>query len=199
MTANPTNNLSAANPTNTLSAANPTNNPSAATSAANPEAEKWFNNGNEKYLKGDFRGAIASYDQALKIKPDDPEAWYSRGIVAGKLIYNTFFPIFPANPVPLSQLLQNPALDLRDYPGEIASYQEGLKQCPRETHPQGWGFLNHRIGIARYFRGQLASRSDGTSTDEYGQRHKAAHFYHQAVDSYQQALEVIVRFVQPKG
>ncbi|TRT45920.1 MAG: tetratricopeptide repeat protein, partial [Microcystis aeruginosa Ma_QC_C_20070703_M131] len=49
------------------------------------DAEFWFEQGNQKYMNGDFIGAIASYDQALEIKPDFHEAWYNRGIALRNL------------------------------------------------------------------------------------------------------------------
>ncbi|MEH1821745.1 MAG: CHAT domain-containing tetratricopeptide repeat protein [Nostoc sp.] len=49
------------------------------------EAEVWFNQGFEQFRVWDFVGAIASYDKALKIKPDYHEAWYNRGITLDKL------------------------------------------------------------------------------------------------------------------
>ena len=44
-------------------------------------AEKWFEQGNSLYFEGRYQEAIASYDNALKFKPDYHEAWYNRGLV----------------------------------------------------------------------------------------------------------------------
>ncbi|MDJ1175205.1 CHAT domain-containing protein [Roseofilum capinflatum] len=49
------------------------------------EAEAWFERGKAEYMQGDFLGAIASYDQALEIKPDDHYAWNGRGVALGDL------------------------------------------------------------------------------------------------------------------
>jgi tetratricopeptide (TPR) repeat protein len=46
----------------------------------------FFNVGNGFYQIGRYEEAIASYDKALAIKPDSPEAWYSRGNALGNLI-----------------------------------------------------------------------------------------------------------------
>ncbi|EPF22454.1 MAG: tetratricopeptide repeat protein [Microcystis aeruginosa Ma_MB_F_20061100_S19] len=43
------------------------------------DAAFWFQQGNQKYMNGDFLGAIASYDRALEIKPDYYYAWNNRG------------------------------------------------------------------------------------------------------------------------
>ncbi|MCC3593203.1 tetratricopeptide repeat protein [Microcoleus sp. PH2017_28_MFU_U_A] len=49
------------------------------------EAEAWTKLGNEQYMKGDFEGALKSYDKALEIKPDYYKAWNGRGIALGNL------------------------------------------------------------------------------------------------------------------
>jgi len=53
--------------------------------------------------------------------------------------------------------LSNPLLQQRGYLGALASYQAELdKAIGRETHPEGWGVLHHKIGQAHY---QQATRS----------------------------------------
>ncbi len=49
------------------------------------DAEFWFEQGTQKYMNGDFIGAIASYDRALEIKPDDHHAWNNRGSALANL------------------------------------------------------------------------------------------------------------------
>jgi tetratricopeptide (TPR) repeat protein len=44
-----------------------------------------FELGNLLYTVKEYEAAIASYDKALEIKPDDHEAWYSRGIALDDL------------------------------------------------------------------------------------------------------------------
>ena len=51
----------------------------------NQSPEDWINKGYDQYFSGNLQGAIASYDKAIEIKPDDHEAWYYRGIALGKL------------------------------------------------------------------------------------------------------------------
>ncbi|MEH2320057.1 CHAT domain-containing protein [Nostoc sp.] len=47
--------------------------------------EVWFNQGFEQHQAGDFVGAIAFYNNALKIKPDDHIVWTNRGVALGNL------------------------------------------------------------------------------------------------------------------
>lgn len=146
------------------------------------EADVWFKRGVEQCFAGDFEKAIASYDKAIEIKPDDYDAWFmrgvalgnlerfekaiasyhkvieikpddyevwfNRGIAAGKSIsFNQFFA--PAN----AFTIQNPKLNQRGYQGRLASFQEGLKYCQKNTHPEGWGMLHRAIGNAHYSQG----------------------------------------------
>jgi len=47
--------------------------------------EKWFEQGNSLFLEGRYQEAIASYDNAVKIKPDYHQAWANQGIALGNL------------------------------------------------------------------------------------------------------------------
>ncbi|MEG3863943.1 tetratricopeptide repeat protein, partial [Microcoleus sp. herbarium12] len=49
------------------------------------EAEAWCDRGNQQLMKGDFEGALKSYDKALEFKPDYDLAWSNRGAVLGNL------------------------------------------------------------------------------------------------------------------
>ncbi len=46
---------------------------------------RWFMQAQLLYETGHYEEAIASYDQALKLKPDDDEAWNNRGNALAKL------------------------------------------------------------------------------------------------------------------
>ncbi|MHC5726316.1 MAG: CHAT domain-containing protein, partial [Nostoc sp.] len=61
--------------------------------------------------------------------------------------------------------------------GKLASYEEGLKHCPQDTHPEGWGKLHQSIGDAHYFRGRG--------------NYNARYFWRKAVTSYNKALQTL--------
>jgi tetratricopeptide (TPR) repeat protein len=44
------------------------------------EAEKAFQEGLRRAALGDWAGALAAFDQVLKLRPDAPWAWLSRGL-----------------------------------------------------------------------------------------------------------------------
>ncbi len=81
----------------------------AANQPTTDETEAWFNRGLQQAKAGDLESEIASYDQALKFKPDDDQAWYNRGVALG---------------------------DLGRYSEEIASYDQALKFKP--DNDQAW-------------------------------------------------------------
>ncbi|MEH2239156.1 CHAT domain-containing protein, partial [Nostoc sp.] len=132
----------------------------------------WTNRGIALRNLGQLEEAIASYDNALKFQPDFHLAWLNRGLTAG-------------NSVSCNQLLafsssiakQNPQLNQRGYEGELASYKEGLKHCPQDTHQEGWGKLHQTIGNAHYFQGR------GNSNARY--------FWDKAITSYEKALQTL--------
>jgi tetratricopeptide (TPR) repeat protein/CHAT domain-containing protein len=116
----------------------------------------WSNRGNALWKLSQFEETIASWDKALHIKPDLHQAWIGRGVAAGRsLNYNPQAAIllqlqFPTSPV----VMLNPILTRRGYEGELLTYQEGLKYCHQDTHPEGWGLLHQAIGDAHYFQGK---------------------------------------------
>ena len=48
-------------------------------------AETYFTWGNTKYYLGDYKGAIADYDTAIRLNPDDTDAYNNRGIAKDNL------------------------------------------------------------------------------------------------------------------
>ncbi|NJN39191.1 MAG: tetratricopeptide repeat protein [Acaryochloridaceae cyanobacterium CSU_3_4] len=74
--------------TNLVSKVNPslgfarTTNP---VSSSELTADDWFLAAGEKYQKGDNKGAISDYDQAIQLKPDYAEAYNNRGIARSAL------------------------------------------------------------------------------------------------------------------
>ncbi|MDJ0845035.1 CHAT domain-containing protein [Crocosphaera sp.] len=64
----------------------------------------------------------------------------------------------------------NPELNERGYKGQLISYRFPLnKHIFKDSHPEGWGFLHHKIGVAQY-------------------KHQE---YHNAINSYYCALETL--------
>ncbi|WP_448600071.1 CHAT domain-containing protein, partial [Thermoleptolyngbya sp.] len=170
------------------------------------DAQIWLQKGNQQFMAGDFQGAIACYDQALKIKPDKHEAFHNKGSALYALgrheeaiaCYDQALKIKPdsheawigravaaVNSPGVKTLvcwflpveMQNPALDQRGYPGQLACLTEGLKYVQREANPEGWGLLHWETGRAHYFHGRF--------------RPDARRYFQQALQEYRMALEVL--------
>jgi tetratricopeptide (TPR) repeat protein len=133
------------------------------------DAEFWFEQGNQKYTKGDFIGAIASYDRALEFKPDNHLAWYNRGVALGNLgrlaeaiaSYDRALEIKPDNHLAWNN--RGVALgNLGRWTEEIASYDQALEFKP--DYHEAW---NNR----------------GIALDNLGR-------FEEAIASYDKALEI---------
>jgi CHAT domain-containing protein/tetratricopeptide (TPR) repeat protein len=172
------------------------------------EAEVWFARGNAQGNLGQYEEAIASYNEAIRLRPDLPEAYNNRGLAQGNLgqdeeaiaSYNEAIRLRPDFPdaylnrgvaqrnlgqheeaiasydaalilkrdfweawvmrgqavnqvdrrnspyLPSDLALLNPDLNQRGFQGALLTYEEGLKYCQKDTHPEGWGMLNYLIG-----------------------------------------------------
>jgi CHAT domain-containing protein/Flp pilus assembly protein TadD len=134
--------------------------------------EAWHSQGVALQTAGQYEEAISSFDRAIEIKPDFYFAWMSRGDAAGNSASCDLLLAFMS---PVAD--RNPDLNLRGYEGKLASYQEGLKYCHPDTHPQGWGLLHHKIGQAHYSESRQDSR--------------ASQYLQEAVSSYSSALKTL--------
>jgi tetratricopeptide (TPR) repeat protein len=126
--------------------------------AINPDYhEFWSNRGVSLGNLGRYADAIASHDRAIEIKPDKHEDWSSRGFMFGG----------------------------RDgYQAEINAYREAFKYIQPETHPEGWGFLQHIIGRTHHNEG---------NNQLLNYRRSPQIYYGQALTSYNNALQTLTR------
>jgi len=69
-------------------------------------AMDYYNRGVTKMLSGDYQGAIADFNEAIKLNPDLAEAYYIRGLTKGKS---------------------------GDYQGAIADYNQAIKLNPDDA------------------------------------------------------------------
>ncbi|CCI31091.1 CHAT domain-containing protein [Microcystis sp. T1-4] len=133
------------------------------------DAAFWFQQGNQKYMNGDFLGAIASYDRALEIKPDFHLAWLIRGF----------------------------ALDnLGRFEKAIASWDRALEIKP-DLH-EAWNNRGNALGnlgrfgqaIASYDRALEFKPDDHLAWNNRGSALYYLGRFEQAIASYDRALEI---------
>jgi CHAT domain-containing protein len=144
--------------------------------------EAWNSRGNALGYLGQHEEAITSYDKALEIKPNDYNTWINRGLAISNVVelsHSFILPVITSYP-DLAITFKNPKLNKGRKQGQLASYEEGLKHCPQETHPEGWGKLHRAIGNAHYTYGRK---------DENPYPH-----WRKAFRSYQTALKTLTQF-----
>ncbi|MEB3831869.1 CHAT domain-containing protein, partial [Phormidium sp. CCY1219] len=142
-------------------------------------AVAYFNRGNAQDNLGQYEEAIASFDCALTWKRDLWQAWTNRGNAAGK-VQTRNSPYLPS-----ALAIQNSNLNQRGFEGKLASYEEGLKYCQQDTHPEGWGMLHYCIGNAYYSRSRLDAR-------------RRRQDWHAAFTHYNRALETLTETAYPE-
>ena len=123
--------------------------------------EAWYRRGIVLVNLGRLEEAIVCYDKALSIQPNYHEAWINRSIAVknarryNQLIYEMkLLEKFPAPPS-ITKAISNSNQEWPGYEGQVLTLKEGLKYCPPNTHPQGYGKLHQALGNAHYDRGKL--------------------------------------------
>ncbi|AFY79877.1 CHAT domain-containing protein [Oscillatoria acuminata] len=118
-----------------------------------------------------YEDAIASFDSGLTLKRDAWQDWGNRGDAAG-MLHRRNSPYLPS-----AFAILNPDLNERGFKGAMASYEEGLKYCPKDTHPEGWGMLHFDIANAYY------NRSRKNPKTRYQDRQTAHTHYNLALET----------------
>ena len=57
----------------------------ACSSCSRPDAEKFFNAAGQKYISGDYTGALADFNKTIQIDPNYVKAYSNRGLVKDAL------------------------------------------------------------------------------------------------------------------
>lgn len=103
-------------------------------------AEDFLNQGLHKAKEGDYRGAIADFNQALQINPNDAQAYHNRGIARFKLgetqgAIENFTQALRLNPDYAEAYVGrgNAYRKLRDNQGAIIDYSQLLRLNPNDA------------------------------------------------------------------
>jgi tetratricopeptide (TPR) repeat protein len=102
-----------------------------------------FGSAMQKYRQGDFQGALADYNRAIKNNPQSANAYYNRGLLkADKLQdypgalsdYNRAIKLKPNYDAAYNNRGNLKADKLQDYPGALSDYNRAIKLKPRNAN-----------------------------------------------------------------
>ncbi|MEP0752996.1 tetratricopeptide repeat protein [Trichocoleus sp. Lan] len=163
----------------------------------------FFNVSNGFYQLGHYEEVIASYDKALAIKDDFPEAWHNRGAALANLgryeeaiaSYDKALEIKPDNPgawYNRGAVLAN----LGRYEEAIASYDKALEIKPDD--PEAWNNRGNVLvdlgryeeAIASYDKALEIKPDDPEAWNNRGNALVDLGRYEEAITSYDKALEI---------
>ncbi|MBW4469666.1 MAG: tetratricopeptide repeat protein [Stenomitos rutilans HA7619-LM2] len=133
------------------------------------QASLWFEKGNILFADENYEVAIASYDKAIEVKPDDDKAWLYRGHVLS---------------------------DLKRYEEAIASYDKAIEIEP--DYYEAWnarGITLHDLGryeeaVINYDRALKLKSNLGYVWRNRGQALSALKNYEEAVSNFNKALRI---------
>jgi tetratricopeptide (TPR) repeat protein len=108
-----------------------------------------------------YKGAVAAFRQAIKLKPDDPEAWYNLGSTYARYgkkddadaAFQQAIKLKPGYPEAWRMLGQSYLID-HTYDDAIAAYWEALKAKP--DYADAW----YCLGLVYMMTGKLAEARD---------------------------------------
>ncbi|NEQ99737.1 MAG: CHAT domain-containing protein [Cyanothece sp. SIO2G6] len=147
--------------------------------------EAWWSRGIALANLRRYEEAILNYDNALRLQPTFFNAWVSRGFAILNSALSTRHygwskPTLVAESLPPE--LQNPDMDLRDYKGWLACFQEGFKHIPEGSEDKG--NLHRGLGEAHRIWG---NRQDNPYPH-----------WNKAIESYNQALKIFTTAAFPR-
>lgn len=111
--------------------------------------EVFYRRGEEKARKGDYQGAIAEFNEFLRLNPNGFKAYYQRGLARQKLgdykgamIDFDMYLQFNPNDVEARTNRGLLRFELGDYKGAIADYSSSMQINPGYTIPNDIAFIN---------------------------------------------------------
>jgi tetratricopeptide (TPR) repeat protein len=102
----------------------------------------YFTSAAQKYQQGDYQGALADYNRAIKINPKNANAYYNRGLLKATKLqdpqgaladYNSAIQLKPSYDVVYNNRGNLKVDKLKDFQGALADYNRAIKLKPRNA------------------------------------------------------------------
>ncbi|WP_373544255.1 tetratricopeptide repeat protein [Chamaesiphon sp.] len=113
----------------------------------------YFSSASRKYNSGDYRGALADYNRAIKSNPNSANAYYNRGLIKATKLqdergaladYNRAIQLKPNYDAAYNNRGNLKVDKLQDYQGGLADYNRAIQLKPRNAD----AFYNR--GVLKY-------------------------------------------------
>ena len=171
--------------------------------ATGPKADDFYIQGNEKYNKGDYQGALVAYNQAIQLNPNYAKAYSNRGLARYQSgdkqraiqDYNQALKINP-NDVPAYYNRGNARSGLGDKQGAIADYNRALEINPNlaDTYLNRGMFRfilkDYQGAIADYNRALRINPNYSYAYFLRGNARADSEAYQVAIQDYQKAADL---------
>jgi CHAT domain-containing protein/tetratricopeptide (TPR) repeat protein len=171
------------------------------------QAEASFNQGCQKYMAGNFVGAIALWDKALRLKPNYHEVWNNRGIVLSALGHNeeaisSYDKAIELKPDFHEAWLNrgNALSALGKHEAALSSYDKAIKlkpDSPKSWNNRGLVFLElrqHKAALSNFDKALEFKPDDHKIWLCRGNALSSLNRDEEAIDSYDKAIQVKPHF-----
>ena len=151
----------------------------------------WGNRGTALCDLGRYEEALESFDRDIQIAPENHKSWCNRGNMLSRLdryeeAINSYKKAieFQSDSYQAWCGLAFAFNITKDYQTELDTHNQAFQYIRLDTHPEGWGFLQRRIGLAHFQEGtnQLLNCFK-----------KPQPYYALALTAYNNALQTLTR------